>query len=452
MKIAFVNQPWTDAVPSPTGDSVGIWTYNTARQLAISHEIVTYGEKRSVFNKTNQMHEGICYRGSLTKIDRWVLNKIVSKFNQISQRLDLANADCPFIISKHFYLTYILQIARDLAQQNCDLVHIHNFSQFIPIIRAFNPKIKIVLHMHCEWLSQFNYLLLERRLKQADLIIGCSEYITEKIQSRFPFFKDRCKTIYNGVDIGNFSQESKIDLLVRQTNPVRDNPSQLSQETHFREILFVGRISPEKGIHVLLDAFHQVIQSWPHTRLRIIGSEVVAAKEWVFGASNEPESLGLSEFYLGSYLEKLKHRMSADINNRVVFTGYVSHEELPIYYKNATIVVNPSLSEAFGMSLVESMACGIPVIAARVGGMTSIIQQGETGVLVEPNNPSVLAHAICELLSNEDLRKSMGQAGRQRALALFSWSKVAESLEAEYKNICKPYESAISSNSSLFLL
>jgi glycosyltransferase involved in cell wall biosynthesis len=450
MKIAFINQPWTPAVPAPTGDSIGIWTYNTACQLAASHHVLIYGGDKSFFRKAEKIVEGIYYRSLGSTIDQLLLNRLLGKFDLFLHKLKILRTNCPFIAANYFYLTYIYQVAIDLKEQQCDVVHIHNFSQFVPIIRAFNPKAKIVLHMHCEWLTQFEYSIIENRLRQVDMIIGCSEHITEKIQKRFPQFADRCKTVYNGVDVELFGGNLSAGLhSTSQRNQPTSSLPLKSREDRNKKILFVGRISPEKGLHLLLDAFREINRRYPNTELEIVGSEVVAPRECVFGTSNEPEVLGLSQFYSGSYLEKLKRRLSPDIETRVMFAGYVSHEELPAHYKDADIVINPSLSEAFGMSLAEGMSSGIPVIATRVGGMRSVVQEGKTGLLVEANNSLALVEAVCYLLSNDELRKSMGKIGRQRALDLFSWEKITESLETEYKHICKHHEHFVSSNSSL---
>ncbi|MGL5804259.1 MAG: glycosyltransferase, partial [Xenococcaceae cyanobacterium] len=90
------------------------------------------------------------------------------------------------------------------------------------------------------------------------------------------------------------------------------------------------------------------------------------------------------------------------------------------------------LSESFGMSLVEAMATGIPAIATKVGGMTEIIENGVTGLIVEADNPNSLADAIEQLLADNYLRKSMGKASRQRVLELFCWHKVADNLLNKY--------------------
>ena len=90
-------------------------------------------------------------------------------------------------------------------------------------------------------------------------------------------------------------------------------------------------------------------------------------------------------------------------------------EELLPYYQNADLVINPSLSEAFGMTLVEAMATQTPVIATTIGGMPEIVDDGVTGLLVDPGNPQAIAKAAIELISDPDRARAMGIAGRKKA-------------------------------------
>jgi glycosyltransferase involved in cell wall biosynthesis len=381
--------------------------------------VILYAYKRKS-NQRVEHHEGIEYRYIPVEVDRWL------RPLRIMDRWQLLPAQRPIFASLLYYPTYILQIAKDLQKQQCDIVHIHQFSQFVPIIRAFNPDIKIVMHMQCEWLTQLDPAMIARRLQQADLVIGCSDYIVDKIRKRFPQFADRCHIVYNGVDTNYFISKSGYQ-----------------KPRAAEEILFVGRISPEKGIHVLLDAFQEVAQQFPQATLKIIGPESIASKEFIVNLCNESTVAELASFYKGSYLAQLKSRIRPELADRIIFTGGIPPSQLREYYWNADILVNPSLSEAFGNSIVEGMATETPVIGARVGGMTNIIEMDKTGLLVDPGNVSSLAEALRKLLSNPELRTSMGKAGRQRVLDHFSWNRVANSLLDRYRQLCEPQASLI---------
>ena len=343
---------------------------------------------------------GVQYRRVSVWFDLW-LCRILKRLHRLAGAADPRR---PLLSSPLYYLGYALRVAHDLRRQQCDLVHIHNFSQFVAIIRAFNPQTKIVLHMHCEWLSEFEQNMIGRRLRRVDWVIGCSEHVTQGIGRAFPHLASRCLTIHNGVDVDHFARGN--------------GHHQVGKDGHDHRVLYVGRISPEKGLHVLLDAFQVVLARHPKARLEVMGPEY-----------RKP--------FRESYLEQLKGRLSPGLARRAHFFGFVEHAELVGFYRNATLFVSPSLSEAFGMTLVEAMAMEVPVVATRTGGMIEVVEDGKSGLLVEPNNAMALADAMIRLLSDKNLRASMGQAGRRRAVERFSWQRVSENLLRAYGVMCE---------------
>jgi glycosyltransferase involved in cell wall biosynthesis len=96
------------------------------------------------------------------------------------------------------------------------------------------------------------------------------------------------------------------------------------------------------------------------------------------------------------------------------------------------VLVNPSFSESFGMSLVEAMACNVPVVATRAGGMPEIVVHGETGHMLEPGETEAIAAAILDCIDSRDRRDTLGRAGRARALQVFSWDARVAGLETAY--------------------
>jgi glycosyltransferase involved in cell wall biosynthesis len=119
----------------------------------------------------------------------------------------------------------------------------------------------------------------------------------------------------------------------------------------------------------------------------------------------------------------------------VNFTGSLAQPELLPYYQNADVVINPSLSEAFGMTLIEAMATQTPVVATKIGGMPEIVDHDVTGLLVAPGNPQAIADATVKLISNPVRAKVMGKAGREKVLRRYTWSTIAESLIDCYADI-----------------
>jgi spore coat protein SA len=281
MKIAFVAQPWDEVTPGIGGySSISIVSYQLALRLArAGHEVIIYAKQSHHQPKVEYDDKGILYRRVSTKSEETLLKPF-----RFLDRLGVFRAfGRPFFASGLYYPGFALQIARDLKQQRPDIIHIHNFSQYVPLMEAFNPDAKIILHMHCEWLSQLDRSIIARRLEQSDLVLGCSNYITHKVRLRFPWFAQHCKTAYNGVDLDDFSDLGKSDRNDGET------------------ILFVGRVSPEKGVHVLLDAFHEVSVRHPQAQLNIVGPIGTVPYDFVVAVSNDDHVSKLASFYSGKF-------------------------------------------------------------------------------------------------------------------------------------------------------
>jgi glycosyltransferase involved in cell wall biosynthesis len=411
MRIAFVPQP-LDMIFPPMQNSIGVWTYEIARRLVRSCEVIVYSGS---LQKQGQIDNGVHYRRISPVFDRQ-LHRFYHRFSKFYA------VRRPLFTSHLYYLGYALQVANDLRKNQCDIVHLHNFSQFVPIIRAFNPEIKIVLHMHCEWLTQLDRTLIEPRLRKVNLVIGCSDYITEKIRTAWPQFASRCHTVFNGVDIYHFCSNQY--------------PIKAEKENGVKRLLFVGRVSPEKGLHVLIDAFRQVIMRHPGARLEIIGPEAKPPLEFIVALSDDPRLSDLASFYRKSYLAQLQERLPASFKKYVTFSGPVPYSHLVNHYCAADAFVFPSVChEAFGMPVIEAMACQAPVIATRSGGITEIVEDGKTGLLVEREDVAALAEAISLLLANDDLRRSLGKMARQSVLERFSWDQIVVDLCCGYEGM-----------------
>lgn len=413
MRIVFVNQPFDGVLP-PHQNSIGHWTYEVARRLATANDVIVYSG--SHFDK-NEGDFAVQYTYISGRLDA-LLHKTLQPFSR------LHDVRHPLFASFLYYLGYILQVAWNLKMRRCDIVHVFNFSQFVPIIRIFNLRPKIVLHMQCEWLTQLDRRLIEKRLRQVDLIIGCSEYITNRIRQKFPQFAGRCRTVYNGVDADYFVTKNGIDGI---------------ESDRQRRILFVGRVSPEKGIHVLLEAFEKVLLCCPAAKLDIVGPQGQLPWEYIGALSDDENISGLAMFYNGKsrhgYASILRERFASKLARHVTFYHHIPHRCLLDYYRQAEVLINPSFSEAFGMSLIEAMSCKVPVVATRVGGMPEIVDDGRAGLLVASGDASALAEAMLTLFDNEKLRQILGTAGRERVESLFSWDQIVKKLSALYEEI-----------------
>jgi len=177
-------------------------------------------------------------------------------------------------------------------------------------------------------------------------------------------------------------------------------------------VLYVGRLEPLKGLELLVHTAAQ-LETCQDVRVLVVG-----------GAA-------------GAELEI--HRMqdlARDLKVEDVFdfVGRVDQDELPWYYNAADICVVPSYYESFGLAALESMACGTPVVATRVGGLSTIVQHGRTGYLKSWRCPEAFANSLEMIMSSERLQHSMGLAARRRAEGM-GWERVAARIAVLYDSL-----------------
>ena len=125
-----------------------------------------------------------------------------------------------------------------------------------------------------------------------------------------------------------------------------------------------------------------------------------------------------------------------DLEGAVRFVSGIDDDALVRLYAEAEVAVVPSLYEGFSLPAVQAMACGLPLLATTAGALPEVVgRDGETGLLVEPGNPTALATALDRLLQDAQLRNHLAQAGRSRALRLFNWKTCAEATAQQYREV-----------------
>ena len=235
----------------------------------------------------------------------------------------------------------------------------------------------------------------------ADLIVVASEHEKHLLTALYGADAGRIAVVPCGVDLDLFTPMDQEEARRRLRIADRE-----------RVILFVGRIEPLKGIDVLIGAAAQLHED-ENFRVLIVGGDARAAAEI-------------------AQLRALAARLGVD--HHIAFVGAVPHEDLPLYYNAADVCVVPSYYESFGLVAIESMACGTPVVASRVGGLTSTIADGETGYLIPWRCPEPFAERLELLLDNDELRASFGKAARE-AVERFRWANVAEAVMGLYEDL-----------------
>jgi glycosyltransferase involved in cell wall biosynthesis len=416
LRIALVHQPWSIIVPPVShGDSIALTTDRIARGLRKDHSVVCYSVRRRNQPKASTF-DGIEYRRIERAYDRYLV-KVGSALDEFGL---LPPKRC-FFGSSWYFRHYARGIADDLKAHAADVVHIHNFSQFAPWIKERNPRARVVLHMHADWLIELDRHWVQRRLDAVDAIICCSGYFADGIRKAWPEFASRVHVVYNGVTP---EEVTGID----EAPTIRNKPR--------RRILFVGRVAPEKGLHILIDAFNGLVDEFPDAQLAIVGPIYkIPRAAFAFHTSNEAMVKELMKFGGASFDEYLRRRLTPAAAERVTFTGEIPRAELLRQYRDSDLFVLPAVyPEGFGVPIMEAACWGLPAVATRRGGIPEVIVDGETGRLVEAGDASGLRAAIADMLTNDAQRHKMGQTARER-VKLFTWERAVTQLRHLYEEI-----------------
>ena len=245
--------------------------------------------------------------------------------------------------------------------------------------------------------SELRFAVEERVIEDADGFVVSTEREKEDIVRFYRTPSHKLQVIPAGVDLELFRPGDKAQA------------RRMLGLSEKRVMLYVGRIEPIKGLDILVNAV-ALLEEIGDTKLLVVG-----------GRPGEDEEL-----------DRLKHLVAnLGIADMVTFTGAVPQSELPTYYSAADVFVLPSYSESFGLVALEAMACGIPVVASRVGGPSTFVKDGETGYLIPWRCPEPFAQRLEMLLANPALRDKMGEAARAKALEM-SWTGVADSMLGYY--------------------
>ncbi|HKY32195.1 MAG TPA: glycosyltransferase [Candidatus Polarisedimenticolia bacterium] len=273
--------------------------------------------------------------------------------------------------------------------RHADVIHLHTPNPLGELACLAAPKgARLVITYHSDvvrqrLLGRLNRFVLHRLIRRADRVITFTRrYMeTSPVLSRH---EDKCVFIPHGIDGEEMAGTPAVSAMA----------ARLRAEHGPRIVLFVGRLVYYKGVDVLLRAMTGV----PGARLLIAGDGPM-----------RPD------------LERLTAELG--LGGRVVFLGKVSHQEKVACYRAGDVFVLPAThrSEAFGVVQVEALACGLPVVCTNIdSGVPFVNRHGETGLVVEPNDPEGLAAAIRTILEDASLRGRFGEAAVRRASERFS--------------------------------
>ena len=374
--IAMIAQP-IQRIPPTSAAAVEWWMWQVARQLARSGRYVPHiictgeGDPSPEYEERDGVH---FYRITLSRTYKRVFQKWT--------RLD------PF--------GYAARAARYVRKAGIDVVHTHNSPDLHMQLTKYLGRQRGILHMHNEKQPPAHF--------RADRLLAVSEYLAGWYRARVPGTDVR--VITNGIDRQAYACGG----------PPAEWKTALPQDGQV--ILFAGRISPEKGLHILAEAFALLAPKRPDLRLVIIGGRS-------FGENDRARYADQVEAALKPFARQ------------VLWLGSVHPEEMPRHYRAADLLVVPSVfEEPFGMVCLEGMAAGVPVLAARKGGLPEFVENGANGYLIDaPGDASSLAGQIERILAFPEASGKIAEEAIRYAHSNHDWSLIAARLSAIYDEL-----------------
>jgi glycosyltransferase involved in cell wall biosynthesis len=297
--------------------------------------------------------------------------------------------------------------ALDIVHEHFDIPH----GSFAGLKYAKKEKIPLVVTYHGDWESRHggfirrvgvafhNKFLVDKLLDHAEVIISPSRFYID--ESKFlRKYKDKIVVIPNGIDLNNFRTSlSKIE-----------SRKKLGLDINKKIILFCGFLSPHKGPDIAIKAFSEIFSKIKNTELIFLGDGIMKN-------------------------ELLRMAKKLDLVKNIRFIGFIGDIKTKVdYFNSADIFILPSLSECFPIVNLEAMACGIPIVASKIGGVPDAVKEGENGLLVLPMNKNTLSDAIIYLLEKEEIREKFGKNGLEK-IKDYSWERIAEKTEKVYESL-----------------
>jgi glycosyltransferase involved in cell wall biosynthesis len=302
---------------------------------------------------------------------------------------------------------------KDLLRMKPDIIHAHTYGFAHTDLASFIGKMKnipvvVTTHYDRSKADEVSKLLLRElydniigrmTLSIANKILAVTNYEKNFLVSKFYLNDEKISVVPNGVEVDKFRNLPDPQAIISRYGLQKS-----------RVALFVGRIERKKGIQYLLRAAPKIVSEFPDFKILLVGPD--------WGYRNE--------------LKKIAKRIK--IENMVIFAGPLKELDLLKAYNLSEFTILPSLGEATGLTILESMAAGRPIVASRLPTIAEFVIHEKDGMLFEPGNPEKLANSIISLMSNQKLREKLIQNGKiiseQR-----DWSKIVKMITDIYKTV-----------------
>lgn len=296
-----------------------------------------------------------------------------------------------------------------------DLIHAHNVHYFSPVharslgeVRALRG-VPLILTAHNAWKGTL-WDEINSLSSQWDGVIAVSGYIKNQlVQSGYE--PGRVWVVHHGIDLDMFEHTERGE----QNNQIKMFPGR-------RVVFHPARMCYDKGTHVAIEALALLRDEFPEVLLVMAGTEQMV--DW----------RGLREGYISKIADLI---VAAKLDDHV-FIKFTPWQEMPYMYRQAEFCIYPScFEEPFGLVMLESMACGRPLVVSRAGGMPEVIEDGKNGFLVEMHDHHQLAQRCGLLLREPELTRRMGIVGRQLVQKSFTRHKMAERTLEVYRTVMR---------------
>jgi len=292
------------------------------------------------------------------------------------------------------------EMRRTLRAGRYDVVHVHSpLMPVLPLLALEEATSPVVGTFHTYFDSSLGFAAfrrpLQRRLAMLSAVIAVSQ---STIVAMERYFDADWRIIPNGIDTELFRHD--------------DGPRPATMRDDRPVILFLGRFDPRNGLATLIDAFKRVKGRRRRAQLVVVGDgplrHYYAAHAW-----RDPD---------------------------ITFVGAVLNDR-PAYYANSDIYACPTTKASFGITLLEAMACGTPIVCSDILGFRDVVRHDREALMVPREDRDALANALVHLLDDEALRRRLGAVGRARSLE-YDWKRVATSILDVYREVVSPSAAA----------
>ncbi|MFA5983233.1 MAG: glycosyltransferase family 4 protein [Methylococcaceae bacterium] len=376
-------------VPPVLGGAVEHWVDEAARRMADpSRKLAVISRPAGVVGDIGIDYIGIPW----TPIERY--------FNRIKDKVTWKNP-LRYLAKMQNVYSYGSRVSKVVAEFTT--LYVHNEPNILFFLKK-RPGQKIILHMHNDHLSMRLFRPFYRRaLAKVDRVICVSDYIRKQAVRYYPEYADKFYVLFNATDPEVFKPYG--DEALKQL----ENIVQLDPDKQY--LLYVGRLTPVKGVHILIEAFQKIQQHMPDTRLIITGSSF-------FGGAAKT-----------AYEEELV-KLAMPVNDAIVFTGFLAHEKLKYLYAAVDMIILPSVwQDPCPLVVLEAMASGTCLVSSAVGGIPEIVESGVNGILVEAGDANTLATQVIETLKQPATMQEIAKAARQKIVSGYTWEKLVSDLE-----------------------